>query len=551
MPDAFLTLEMLIKEGKAVIGLERVAEAEKKVERNAGGITKEAKKAEAELDRFAKQTTRINATPIEKYRTQMERLNTVLDRGSISQGTYTRATARARAELAESTAIQSTYATQLVQIAATYFTLSRGMGQVTAAMRHARQESESGRGSLVGLDDARRKLAQLATDMPAGSLAQMESRADRAAMGSGTGRDTAHEVLFQAHSYGFEKNYEEVTGLNPIIDAKAGSTIYGKVRQMTGGRDSGEAITNMLIEAGKPSEVDAETLAGPMAIALEGGRRIGGGARQTAAMLSALTKYYAGRGEDQGEGKSGAARVAGDRMRAFAHKVATRLPEFAKTSPDWIESFEHVRGMKDVDRADFLKENEEIASVYEAYNEGRSTVLDIETKIGTAAGMTGSQWSNISKGQAIRRQDPKSNAAIQLNRAQIQKDIERENAYGIDQAWREVAKNKVSSIADRHRLDSGQRYALDKAAEMAITGQGTPQTIAESAGLGAGLMTLLQGGALNAAGQPLNTNSGQMDLLKKNNELNAAILEVLVEIKNLRESGGTQAIQAQALAPLN
>jgi hypothetical protein len=539
---------MLIKEGKAVVGLNNVAAAETRVEQGASKITKEAKRAEAELDRFAKTTTRINTTPLERYHAQLQRLDQALNRGKISQETYARAVMRANAELHKAREAASSVAgpgpLQMVgAMAAGYLTLSRAVGVVADAFRHARQQSEGALGTLRGLDDERRALAQLAIGEKPGTLTTDLKRADAAAMASGASRATSLRVLHAAKSMGFEQDFEEVMGMHPILDASAGSVIAGKVRQMTGNKHTPRQLANILIEAGKPSEVDAETLAGPMAIALEGGRRIGATAEQTAAMLSAATIFYAGRGEDQSEGKTGAARVAGDRIRAFSHKVATRLPEVAAKQPDLFGAFEAVRGLSDIDRAEFLQENEEIASIYESYLQFREQGLRTLSKV-KEAGAAPPESDNIAQGLRIRAADPTSRAAIELNRAEITREAGLEGGLGV-------------STAERKSLTAIDEAGLVKAGfgVGARGGYEQGKQLAEFLGLDpqAGRLTARMGGAIGLTFDY--TPLGQLTRLFTNNANDARLQrELLQQIRDRLspDTGGVgRAESAGARAPLN
>lgn len=554
MPDSSLTLEMLIKEGRAVIGLNRVAEAETKVERAAAGITKEAKRAEAELDRFAKRTTAINATPLERYNAQMSRLEAALERGKLKHEVYTRAVNRARLELDAAGRVQQDWLSnrfigQLGAMTAGYLTLGNAVRVVGDAFRHGRQQGEQAQGTLVGLDESRRKLAQLATSMPAGSLAAMQERADKSASASGASRATAYEVLFQAHSYGFEKQYEQVMGMNPIIDASAAASIAGKVRLMTGSKKSPSELVAGLIEAGKPSEVDAETLSGPMAIALEGGSRLGANAEETMALLSAMTKYYAGRGETQGDGKTGAARVAGDRIRAFAHKVATRLPELKDKG--LIAGFEAVRGMSEEERADFLKENEEVSSAYERYVDARNDVAVIHQRVLKAEADEAAGRGNVSLGIALRAADPKSRAAIALNRAQIAEEVAKETSLGIATAERTTKVAQGTTAAYETGQTTTTRYGGHLGGEYAKTIGAEGQAPVGYQAIGQ--LTAQQFNGQAAAGSN-NIWFWLADVMTK--QLTEARLqtEILSNINQNAGTGGgtaTRAIAREAAAPLN
>jgi hypothetical protein len=292
--------------------------------------------------------------------------------------------------------------------------------------------------------------------------------------------------------------------------------------------------------------VDVETLSGPMAIALEGGRRIGANDAETMTLLSQAAAFYAGRGEDQGEGKTGAARVAADRMRAFSHKVATRLPDFAASKPGLFASFEHVRTMHPADRAEFLQENEEIASIFEVWLEARQQAEKLLPKVVRAGDETRGQ-DNVSLGLAIRQADPASRAAIEINRAEIAKEIAREKKLGVASAKSATQGARAEESGYAGGLNFLQQSGAAAGADLARNLRANERNTRVAAGFGATLATLFSGssnageavGALYAFFRELNSRTDEQT-------------RVLEQIRDGSATGGVgRSESAAASAPLN
>lgn len=620
MADASVTLEMLIKEGRAIVGLQSVDKAAEKVVLTTTKIGREAKKADGDLEKFVKRIQQLNASPLDKVRGQIAQLETAFAKGKISLLDYTQAKTRL---VAEEKAVQAAmsgtnqklqeqakyfaiaeqrnkdydaaltaaakkgsaiYAQsvkqridadkkaadaqkqsfgsdaygQLTQFAAGYITLARAAQFAGDAFRHAKEENRAALDSMRGLDPTRQGLAQLAIGQAPGTLGKWQSRADAAAIASGAPRSVAYQALHTMETYGQLNKYEEVMGAHPLVNAASGALIATKVREMTGKSHEFRPLLNMLIEAGKHSAVDAETLAGPMAIAMEGGRDIGGSAAQTASVLSVLTTYFAGRGDDAGEGKTGAARIAGDRMKTFAHKVGTRLPDLAKQKPDWIGAFEAVGKMSPGEQQEFFEENQELRAAFTAYWDSRARNREVY-KATDSAGAAPLATDNVSQGLAIRAADPKSRATLKNVRSKLKQEVATENNLGISFANADAASAEAQAAAHRTGLNFWQRFGVYMAAGTAANLNMSPETTLAAGKWGGNLATVMGGGIYGGGGidefiPAMRRLEKDQAASKKQEAAADALLRAAQALTNAAENFGgspTQAIQQAAQANLN
>lgn len=118
MADSSLELQMSLKDNKVATGLDALARKEDDVAKQAKKIADEAKKADAELQRFAKRTKEIDSTPIERYGKQMDRLAEAHRKGKLTEEEYARAVARTKKELAAAVEATDTYAERMQSVAA-------------------------------------------------------------------------------------------------------------------------------------------------------------------------------------------------------------------------------------------------------------------------------------------------------------------------------------------------------------------------------------------------------------------------------------------------
>lgn len=198
--------------------------------------------AAKEMQRFAKATTDINKTPLERYREEMIRLDSAFKAGSISQVTFNRASERAkvaldatRVSLTETKevakqAFGSAQMNSLMQYAAGMFSITAAVGVLKDAMNLMKQETDGALASVNGLTKARMGLNQVGTS--AQDIAGRNEFADNLAMQYGVSRDAARELVMSARSEGFEGTESNIARLHAanIVDPKAAITAAGMVR---------------------------------------------------------------------------------------------------------------------------------------------------------------------------------------------------------------------------------------------------------------------------------------------------------------------------------
>lgn len=449
MPDPSLAVEIAIKAGKAVIGAEEAARAEEKIEKGAAKIAREAKRAETEMERFAKRTKELNATPVERYAAMMDKLAAAFRAGKLTQEDYTRAVQRNRAELDKLTTAQGGAAGpaavgNVTLLKSAWSQVGGAVAGAVELMQRARRESEEAIASTRGLDDSRRKLVQLA-ESPA-DLQGMLSRADRAAAASGVDRATAYSVLFQARSYGQEDEFESILGANEVIRADAAATLATKVPAMLGGKITGRQAINMALAAGKPSEVDAEDIAGSMAMVLEGGRRIGATPDESFAVVSALSAAF----------KS--PQVAADRIKAITNRMAQ---DPGLRDKGIMEGFNAIRAMPAEQRQELLKNDQETNAAYEALQEFEPKIREIEAAVRAARLATGSGRDPLAIGQAIAGGTLQTQASLSVRQAEIGKQIAQEGALAGGAAARKAAIDRVAADTFNQRFGVARRSAIE------------------------------------------------------------------------------------------
>jgi hypothetical protein len=538
MAGPSLELEMRLKDQKVQVGMDALAAKEEKVANTLGKISKEAKLADTELNRFAKRTTEINTTPLEKYNRQLYVLEQTLARGKISQETYSRAVRKAGVDLDEArkkqqAALGGDAFGQIKSFAAGYLTLGAAVNVVASAFAHAREESKEALGSLRGLDAQRRKLVQMA-DSPE-DLQGMLSRADNAAAASGVDRGTAYDALFQAKSFGFEKDYEKILAANEVIGVEASSKLAGKVSTMFGGKISGMESINMALAAGKPSEVDAESIAEALAMALEGGRRVGATPDETFAWTSTLSAAF----------KS--PQVAADRIKAITNKAAG--DPGLRSAGGLTEIMKRLQAMPEGDRAEILGKDQESNAAYEAMLEFYGKEQEIEQAVKAARLATGTGKDPLSLGMAYAGATTQTRSSLLARQGELDKQNAREEALASGEAGRQNIANRFSAASYRTGVGTMERLGLDQGANLASRLQ---LGEAGTAGMMAGGQTLMS--AVGGGSDTSQFRLAQM-LVSMFGQMAASQREQTSVMKDIRDKGGAggvgRSVSAAALVPNN
>jgi hypothetical protein len=246
MADPQISIEAEFKDGKLHTGLDRAAQKEEKMDEGLRKISQSAKQAERELERFAKRTTEINATPAERYAAAVARADQAIKAGKISQETYNREVARQATLLqANQQAMQNvgreqketlgpSFLGQIQAFVGGYLSLQAAVQLVAEAFRHAKEESREALASLRGLDDSRRRLNQIAGSPE--ELDAMIARADAASVKYGVDRKVAYDTLFSARNFGIDDRFEELLAANQLVAPDVATNLGGKMQAMFGGK---------------------------------------------------------------------------------------------------------------------------------------------------------------------------------------------------------------------------------------------------------------------------------------------------------------------------
>jgi len=246
----------------------------------------------------------------------------------------------------------------IVKFGAGLLTVKSAADSITQAFMEWREEREKGVGETVDLKDSRRRLLQVSKSSD--DFQAMEKRADDAAGTFGVDRDAARQILFRSRSEGFEKDYEDVVKLNPVIDPEAAATIAGKIRQLFSKENLSveEAVSSVVVGA-ESSDADIAAVSRSLPIAGEGGRQIGAKLAETTATLATLSPVF--------KSTEGAA----ERLKILQSKMAL---EKETSGRGLIGGFEALQAQPEEFREKFLGENSELRSAYAAMSEALPTI---------------------------------------------------------------------------------------------------------------------------------------------------------------------------------
>lgn len=146
-----LSVQLSLNDAKLLVGLANALKAQDKFTDGVGKTVDEAKKAEAELLKFANAAKRIDVTPQERYQKAIQQTDAALQKGLLTEEQANRARARAKADLDRLTQATdqlntkqqgvaassdrlseslSASLTNVVQLASSYFSLSAAMAAV-------------------------------------------------------------------------------------------------------------------------------------------------------------------------------------------------------------------------------------------------------------------------------------------------------------------------------------------------------------------------------------------------------------------------------------
>jgi hypothetical protein len=102
--------------------------------------TSAAKGSKREMEKFAAATTKINRTPAERYRQELDKLNRSLKQGLITQETYNRAVGKLKS--GHKAAFGGAALSQVMTFGAGVLSVGTAISGMTAALRGAREETD-------------------------------------------------------------------------------------------------------------------------------------------------------------------------------------------------------------------------------------------------------------------------------------------------------------------------------------------------------------------------------------------------------------------------
>ena len=402
MSSGGANIEFYSKMESLVKDMDRLTKKQQEMVQNFDKVGKSARKggsdaekataaAGREMDRFAAATTKVNATPLERYNKEMRQLKTALDAGKISQETFNRATQRAKTSLSEAgsagqQAFGASAAASLKVYAAGMFSLSTAAAFVGNAMRDAEQKTQGAMLAVRQLSDARMALRQVATgetsEERAGDMQMMNVQADRLAEQYGIGREEARQLRFAARSEKFEGNEDAIAraagaGLLSVPEA---ARVAGQVPGLFKQKISAMGAVNATLVAAAESRLRFEEIAKALPAAAEGSALLGTGPAETITLLSVLAGKAA-------SGETGAARI-----KAFGADFAKR-PEFAGMGI--LGTVEKLQAMPEEQRRALTSGSTEVNAAYSWMTENMPVIQQRLPKIERALSVGSGPQSDI------------------------------------------------------------------------------------------------------------------------------------------------------------
>jgi hypothetical protein len=280
-----LELEMRLKDQKVQVGMDALAAKEDKVATGLDKIGKNARAADAELNRFAKRTTEINTTPLEKYNRTLFVLDQALARGKVSQEIHSRALKRAGDDYHAAAHPVNGMARALSGVVQQYAGWGAAIGFVTSALNSQVEKSQQAVRSLQEMLNLRIELGQVSPELEAqiGPLTKQ-----------GLTRTEAGNLLLQGQNLGFSGDVDWIAkhkaGLGDL--STIGDTA-GLIPGFFNGAINARQAINMTGVAAEPSRLTPGAMAQIMGRASAGAVPTADSADATYSAASLLAQKYA------------------------------------------------------------------------------------------------------------------------------------------------------------------------------------------------------------------------------------------------------------------
>lgn len=296
MADGNLNISMTSDEKDLIKGQAKVMKQQDEMIEKYKKMLREAKKAAkeggTELERFAAKTNKINRTPAQKYREEVEHLNQALKAGLINQETYNRAVARAGQ--AHNASFGASAVARLSSIAAVALYVKRVWDGITGSIQRANEEiakiAERQKESAGGLGE----LSQLA-ETPE-ELRRMVADAKKTfAEGGAVSLDEAGKLQFALESAGiskYRKDVSQLQGSGTVRDATSLVNAAAALEAALGTKETGSFrdIVSKGFGASKISPAHMEDIVQAAAKSGSQGKALGIGDEELLASVAAISK---------------------------------------------------------------------------------------------------------------------------------------------------------------------------------------------------------------------------------------------------------------------
>ena len=422
------------------------------------------------------------AGPADRYEAEIATLDAQLKQGKITQDQYSDAVRRAKTALdqadtgaAKSQGVFSSLGSQIATLAAGYVSWNTILQLTGEAMQFVREETEKAKQSQDSLVDSRRRLAQVASTEQ--DLAAMLERADAAAIKYGVDRKAAQEVMFQARSEGFEKDFEKVLQNATVVNPQAAAGVAGQVPglfRQTQEVSTEQAITGTLAAA-QQSRLDFEGIARALPQAAEGVSQAKGTFEETAAALGVLAGRF----------KSGD--TAAERIKLFSAKLAQTTDT---AGLGLIGGFDALVAAGAEAQEEFLGQSTELRAAFTILSEEMPTIRAQTAALEKELAAVGrGEESMLARQRRIAEADPGEQARLARVRAAINRERENEKQFAASGSARQAAIDKEMAALKVANQSGVVQFGAEKAGRAA-----------EAMGLGESLAAgMTQAGAAFAA----------------------------------------------------
>lgn len=464
-----LSVQLSLNDAKLLVGLANALKQQDKFTDGVGRTVDEAKKAEAELLKFANAAKRIDVTPQERYQKAIQQTDEALKKGLFTEEQATRARARAKAELDKhNVSLQQTrqnvnrlsdayreqerVAGQFRDVADQLGVVTTAAGVTTLAIRaigdawqYAEQQATEAGEAMKAAQPGRNKIGQVS--MSAADATALNQQADQVAAKYGIDRNVSRRILFSARSEGFDQYFEQVAATKTAsLDPEAAAGVAGQVKSLFPKADISpiEAV-NLTYAGAKASRLSFEQVAAALPKAAEGTAPLGSTPQETIAIASVLASSFA-----SGE-------TTADRIKAFSNR-AFQDKDFRGLGV--MGSVRKLQGMSEDDRAKWLGGNAEANAAFFRLSENSAAIGARQTELDTvlAGGRRGDSF--LDQQRAAWMSQTQNVNTLRNEQATVQREIQLEQTLGaraID--FDTVRKNAETALLPAYKNRPVERWS--------------------------------------------------------------------------------------------